>query len=155
MDACKEGLFIADTRTEIETACEQIPKTRGVDGGIICTGFIDVEKILKRVRNRCGQPEVSHFFLEKKLPFQVVFIAFADEDESGSDCSGSGSSGSDSDSCSDDLSHGEHSCGSTTHSESPCDFAEGNSSSSGNLPDRSGGSTGELWQSGDQSGEGS
>lgn len=101
MGSLREGLFIAETQIDIETSCQQVPKTRGVDGGIICTGFIDVEKILKRVKVNCGVPETSHFFLEKKLPFQVVFIAFADDDDhhgsSGSDSCDSDSSGSDGD----------------------------------------------------------
>lgn len=125
MGYIKEGLFIADTRIEIETSCEQIPQTSGVDGGIICTGFIDVEKILKRVKHHCGQPVTSHFFLEKKLPFQVVLIAFADEDDStgchsGSDCSGSDSSGSGSDGdC--DTGSDSGSSGSDCHGLSPLD----------------------------------
>ncbi len=88
-----EGLYIDTSLIDIKSDCHEIPATEGIEGGVVCTGFIDVEKILRRIT--C-HGDVTHYFLEKKLPFQILLIAFEKGDErSGSDSSGSDFSGSD------------------------------------------------------------
>lgn len=102
------GLFIETTQVEIKSECHKIPKGKGFLGGVICTGFIDVEKVLRHVILHKRRLDTTHFLLEKKLPFQVVLLAFDEDDrhrdDSDSDDSDD-SSGSESDtdaSCRDD-----------------------------------------------------
>lgn len=53
---------------QVITDCETIPATNGICGGVVCTGFIDVEKII--FPGYCKPP----VFLEKKLPFQILLL---------------------------------------------------------------------------------
>jgi|GEM_PF-4691858 len=123
----RDGLFIDTSLIDIRSECHEIPSTEGIEGGVICTGFIDVEKIIRRVTCHGG---VTHYFLEKKLPFQVVLIAFEkDDDHSGSESSGSGSgshaayTGGDSSGSDGSGSYGEGSYGSSSSGSEASDSA--------------------------------
>ena len=65
-------IWVRDIKTEVVEHCQSIPESEGIEGGVVCTGFLDVEKLIG----------VHHhtFFLEKKLPFQIVIITLEDED---------------------------------------------------------------------------
>ncbi|MFF0825540.1 hypothetical protein ACFYU8_08080 [Brevibacillus sp. NPDC003359] len=58
-------------------ACSQ----SGIDGGVVLTGFIDVEKVfdVNTTITTGGESETfkKKVFLEKKLPFQVLFAQLA------------------------------------------------------------------------------
>ncbi len=72
------GLAVADDRCiEIEEVSKQIVTestkigpSDGILGGTAITGFIDIEKLIKR---NCETPKV--IFLEKKLPFSFLFLS--------------------------------------------------------------------------------
>ncbi len=75
---------ITTVSTTIEQQCEQIPpepSTGGTQGGILCTGFFDVEKIVQKVEppGLGGFQDVRNWFLEKKLPFQVLWLRLPDQ----------------------------------------------------------------------------
>lgn len=141
MGSSFEPLVIAATEIAIESSCQQIPKGSGIEGGVVCTGFIDIEKILRRTHCHRGKHIVTNFFLEKKLPFQVLLIAFEGYvcDGSGwedwSDSSDSGtSSGSDADCESGEETDGDHESDEERDSHSGSDFladTDGGGESSG------------------------
>jgi hypothetical protein len=84
MQQVREGLFIDVTTIDIRSDCRRVPESEGIEGGVICTGFIDVEKILRRVTQNEYRKRTQRFLLEKKLPFQLVWIAFEPEGPDGS-----------------------------------------------------------------------
>jgi|GEM_PF-6256850 len=77
--------FVVTTiATSIEVECEQIPAETapgGAQGGIVCTGFFDVEKMIHKVEppGTGGVSEVRNWFLEKKLPFQLLWLRLPDQ----------------------------------------------------------------------------
>lgn len=66
------GIWVRDVKEEVVEHCQSLPETEGIQGGVVCTGFLEVEKLIGVGCHR--------FFLEKKLPFQIVIINLEDED---------------------------------------------------------------------------
>jgi len=70
---------VEEVSKQIITESTKIGSSDGILGGIAITGFIDVEKLIKR---HGKMPKV--IFLEKKLPFSLLFLSL--DTASGKNC---------------------------------------------------------------------
>lgn len=75
---------IRDRQIDIKTDCVIVPwdgTSGGIQGGVACTGVIDVEKVIKKIEPPGGNGvrPVRVWILEKKLPFQVLILRLPDQ----------------------------------------------------------------------------
>lgn len=92
-------LVIEGSQIDIVADCHEIPATAEMTGGVVCTGFVDVETVLAKSHITHNGWMTTRFFLEKKLPFQVVLLVFKEDEgyavHSGDESDSSGSDESD------------------------------------------------------------
>jgi hypothetical protein len=71
------GLIVRHLDTRIDSSVQVIAPNDDIAllGGFALTGFIDVEKEIRFVQPLPGEGRLQHtWFLEKKLPFQVLVL---------------------------------------------------------------------------------
>ncbi|MFF0825539.1 hypothetical protein ACFYU8_08085 [Brevibacillus sp. NPDC003359] len=67
----KKNVKVVPIETKIIAKSSIISPCDTVGEGVVLTGFIDVEKLIK-IRDKCEGERV--IFLEKKLPFQILIV---------------------------------------------------------------------------------
>ena len=83
---------VQEIEEKITMQCDPIPAeldTEGLLGGVLCTGFVDAEKVIRKIEPpdpRTGRQQVKVWFLEKMLPFQVLMLRLPDQEIPGVTC---------------------------------------------------------------------
>lgn len=77
MGSADDRLSIGSSQIKILSAFQMIPEHGLIDGGFSLIGLAVVKKGLNH-EHTCGEERVNHpILLEKKVPFQVVLVRFA------------------------------------------------------------------------------
>lgn len=60
--------------------CHRLPETQDIGGGVLCTGFFDVEKLIMIKHHDDHFTREKVLLMEKKLPFQLLILEVKQED---------------------------------------------------------------------------
>lgn len=59
---------------DVTIECHTLPESEDTGGGVLCTGFLDVEKLIVIKNKHHHHPKETVLLLEKKLPFQLLIL---------------------------------------------------------------------------------